>query len=125
MDGATPELAKFHEVLAPKWHAPEGPKRMTDACAAIGDFSAAADAVAKAPPPAKANAAVWTQESKELVDAVAALKIACVESKDSGTFQKAFAQVHQEFHELLEALGGTKGEHEGHEEHEDNENKGY
>ena len=120
MANAPPELLKFHDALAPRWHAAKGPERMSATCGAIGEFTTNADGVAKAPPPAKADAGHWAQEAKELTEAVAALKTAC-DAKDAAQFETAFANVHQEFHELLEATGGKHEEHE--EAHE--EKSGY
>jgi hypothetical protein len=108
MAHATPELMKFHDVLAPRWHAAKGPERMTATCGAIADFSTGADAIAKAP---AGDPGRWAQEAKELTDAVAAMKIVC-ETKDVTKFETAFANVHQEFHELLEVAEGKHEEHE-------------
>ena len=115
LDGAPPELVKFHDTLAPRWHAAKGPERMASTCGAIADFVSGADGVAKATPPAKGNASAWAQESKELTEAVAALKTVC-EAKDAAKFEAAFAGVHQEFHELLEVASAHHEEHEGHDE---------
>src|SRR5262249_14314044 len=80
-----PEMAKFHDVLAPRWHAAKGPQRMKDTCAAIADFQANADALAKATPPTGTDAAAWQTGTKELTDAVTGLKTSC-----DGTDQAAF-----------------------------------
>ena len=123
---APPELVKFHDLLAPRWHAAKGSERMASTCASIADFAAAADAVAKVTP-TKGDAAKWAQEAKELTEAVAALKTKC-DAKDAAGFETAFANKHQEFHELLEVAGGG-GHEERHEmkhemKHED-EKPGY
>jgi hypothetical protein len=98
-----PELAKFHDVLAPHWHAPEGPDRMTGTCSAIPEFQSNTDALAKAAP--AGDAAKWSAGTKELTDAVAGLKAACAAS-DAAAFETAFARVHKGFHGLAEG-----GEH--------------
>jgi hypothetical protein len=100
-----PAVAKFHDVLAPRWHAEQGPKRMQDTCAALPDFHSAADAIGKATPPTTANADVWTTATKGLVDAVAGLDAPCA-ANDSAQFEAAFAKLHDSFHFLLEAAGG-------------------
>ena len=123
MANLPPELAKFHDALAPRWHAPKGAERMTATCGAIAEFTTDADAVAKAAPPAKGDASKWAQEGKELTEAVAALKVTC-DAKDAAGFETAFANMHQEFHELLEAAGEKHEEQEKHEEHEKHEEKG-
>ena len=45
-----PEVVKFHDVLAPRWHAAKGEQRMKDTCAAIADFKTNAAAVETARP---------------------------------------------------------------------------
>src|SRR5256885_5738409 len=68
-EGMPPALDKFHNLLAPRWHAQKGEQRMKDTCGAIGDFKSGADDVGKA----KSDAA-WTTASKALADAVAGLE---------------------------------------------------
>ena len=97
-----PSMGKFHDVLAPHWHAAQGPQRMTDTCAALPDFHATADELAKSTPPTTANADTWTRATKALVDAVAALDSTC-KSNDAAQFETAFAKVHDSFHALMEA----------------------
>jgi hypothetical protein len=99
-----PELEAFHDVLAPRWHAEKGQKRMDDTCAAVPDFQKDADAIAKATPPRSANADAWTNGTKQLVAAVAGLDTAC-KGKDLAAFETAFEKVHESFHVLLEAAG--------------------
>ena len=104
MAGMPPELAKFHDVLAPRWHAAHGPQRMKDTCAALADFTAGADALAKAKPPAGADANAWAAGTKELGDAVTGLKTSC-----DGGDAAAFERVHHSFHALME--GHEHAEH--------------
>jgi len=109
--GMSPELTKFHDLLSPRWHADKGPQRMKDTCAAIADFQTNADALAKAPPPAGADATKWTAGTKDLTESVSALDATC-KSNDATAFEIAFKRVHEGFHGLVE-----NGEH--HEEHEE------
>lgn len=104
MANMPPEMAKFHDVLAPHWHAPKGTQRMTSTCTAIPEFQSNADALAKAAPPAGSEA-TWAAATKELVDAVAGLKAAC-DAVDPNGFETAFERVHKGFHGLMEG-----GEH--------------
>lgn len=97
-----PEMGKFHDVLAPRWHQAQGPARMTDTCSALPDFHANADALAKATPPTTANADTWTNGTRGLVDAVAALDSSC-KANDAAQFETALAKVHDAFHALMEA----------------------
>lgn len=110
-----PELAKFHDVLAPRWHADKGAQRVADTCKAIPDFKANADAIAKATPPRTAHADTWTTGTRALVDAVAGLEHVCSNPDQAVGFDEAFAKVHESFHKLLEASGAMHdegGEHE-------------
>lgn len=115
-EAMTPELTKFHDLLAPLWHADKGPQRIKDTCAAVPQFKTAADEVAKATPPTKANADTWTAATRALVASVSALETAC-QANDSAKFEAAFHDVHESFHRLLEQAGGEQheagsGEHE-------------
>ena len=110
-----PELAKFHDVLAPRWHADKGAQRMKDTCAALPDFHAQADALASMAPPAGSHAEMWTAGTKQLVGAVAGLDAPC-KANDATAFEGAFHQVHQSFHGLLAAAGGEQEGHR-HDEH--------
>ena len=55
-EGLPPEMQAFHDVLAPRWHAAQGPQRLTDTCSAVPQFKSTADAIAVATPPITANA---------------------------------------------------------------------
>ena len=57
-----PEIAKFHDVLAPRWHAEKGPQRMKDTCAAIPDFTRAWRAREGVPPTGMARR--WTNATQ-------------------------------------------------------------
>jgi hypothetical protein len=120
MNAMPPEIAKFHDVIAPRWHAEKGPQRMKDTCAALPELHTSADALAKATPPTTANADNWTTGTRSLVAAVATLDTTC-KSNDATSFETAFAKVHESFHGLMAQAGGHK---EGHEEHEGMEHGG-
>ena len=100
----SPEMTKFHDTLRPLWHAEQGPKRMPDTCAAIGELRAGADAIATATPPTPANADTWTTGTRALVAAVTDLEAAC-KANDAAKFEPAFAKVHDAFHALMMAAG--------------------
>jgi hypothetical protein len=113
MANMPPELMKFHDVLAPRWHADKGPQRMKDTCAAIPDFSAGVTAIATAQPPAGVDGTKWTNSAGELAAAVSKLDETC-KANDAAAFEVAFQKVHETFHGLMGAAGG----HEGKDEHE-------
>ena len=100
-------LAKFHDTLAPRWHAERGAKRTAETCAAIPQFRTDADAVVAATPPPGSDAAVWSAGGKQLSEAVAGLETAC-KANDAAAFDSAFTVVHQRFHGLMEAAGGER-----------------
>jgi hypothetical protein len=115
MAAASPELARFHDTLAPRWHAAHGSQRMTDTCDAILRFHREAEAIAAARAPGKADASAWSTGGRKLTEAVVALDSTC-RSKDAAAFEPAFQRVHEIFHGLMEAAGGHeehgKGEHD-------------
>jgi hypothetical protein len=100
-----PQVAKFHDTLAPRWHAEHGPQRMADTCAAIPQFHADAEAISGAEPPSKGDAGAWSKGGKKLTETVAALDATC-RSKDAEAFEAAFERVHEAFHGVMEAGGG-------------------
>ncbi|HEX7704452.1 MAG TPA: hypothetical protein VF403_27120 [Kofleriaceae bacterium] len=108
----SPELAKFHDVLAPRWHAAKGPERMKSTCDAMPDFTSGATAIAMATPPKGAEDA-WTDRAGKLAAALQDLDATC-KANDATKFETAFEAVHVSFHGLMEASGG---EHEHHDEH--------
>lgn len=106
-----PELDAFHDALAPRWHAPAGPTRHTDACAAVPDFRTRAEAVKGAAAPANASATDWTQAGEKLFASVGALDEAC-KSNDAAKIEPAFSALHDAFHSAMElAVGGHGHEH--------------
>ena len=107
----TPEVKAFHDVLAPRWHAEHGAKRMADTCAALGELRTGAEAIARATPPERAEPADWKGSARELGEAVSALGETC-KANDAGKFEPAFAAVHERFHAVLEAgVGGDQDHH--------------
>ena len=119
MAGMPPPVAKFHDTLAPRWHAVHGRQRMTETCAAIAQLRADADAIIAAPPPSGADAAAWSAGGKELAEAVAGLGATC-KASDAAAFEPAFTRVHERFHGVMAAAGGKRDDHDGdeHGEHE-------
>jgi hypothetical protein len=110
-----PQVAAFHDALAPRWHAPHGPQRMTDTCAAVPSFRGDAEAIAAAQPPAGGDAAAWSTGGKQLAEAVAALDTTC-KASDAAAFEPAFERVHTAFHHVM-AAAGAHHEEPGTDEH--------
>jgi hypothetical protein len=113
MAGMPPKIAKFHATLAPRWHAAQGPQRMTDTCATVAELRGEADAIAAADPPGGSDAAAWSAGGKQLALAVLALDRAC-KASDGAAFEAAFAEVHERFHDVLALAGGEHEHDEGH-----------
>jgi len=105
-----PEVTHFHDTLAPRWHAEHTPQRMTDTCAAIGQFHADATAIVDAAAPKGADPQAWASGGRELDAAVAGLDKAC-QGKDAAAFEAAFEKVHHSFHRVMESSGGEHHEH--------------
>jgi hypothetical protein len=122
MAAMPPSIAKFHETLAPRWHAPQGPQRMADACAAIGQLHADAGAIVAAPPPAGATPGSWSATGQQLAEAVTALEATC-KAGDATAFEPAFMRVHTSFHHAMEAAMPKHGDHDEHGEHGEHEHK--
>ena len=93
-DETPPQLTRFHDTLAPRWHAARGPQRTADTCAAIPQLHANAEAIAVAEAPTKGDAAAWSRNGKKLTEAVVALELTC-KNKDAEAFETAFARVHE------------------------------
>lgn len=104
-----PELQKFHDVFAPLWHQTQGPDRMNATCSAVAELQTDADVVAKATPPATANADKWTEGTRALVAGVTSVADAC-KAKDTGKFETALNAVHEALHGLMMQAG--MGDHE-------------
>jgi len=96
----SPEVAKFHEALSPRWHAAKGEQRMKDTCGAVAELRTDADAISKAKP--AGDPAAWTTHTQDLSDAVSALDATC-QSNDATAFELAFEKVHTSFHAVMEA----------------------
>lgn len=101
----SPQISKFHDTLAPRWHAQPGPQRMADTCAAIPQFHADAEAIAVAEAPSGGDAAAWSSGGKQLIEAIAGLDATC-KAKDATAFEPAFERVHGTFHRVMMAGGG-------------------
>jgi len=96
----SPELHRFHEILAPRWHAEAGEARTKDTCAAIPDFRAGAQAIAAAPP-AGVDAAAWKAGAAALGARVDALDAACKPAA-AAEFEARFSALHDAFHHQME-----------------------
>jgi hypothetical protein len=115
-----PEVKKFHDALAPRWHAEHGPRRMADTCAAIPELQGDAEALVAARPPSGARPDDWAASGRRLGDAVAALDATC-KASDATAFEPAFMAVHDRFHAVMAAAGAhheDHGDHSGHEKAE-------
>jgi hypothetical protein len=93
-------IDKFHEQLAPLWHAPESPKRVTDTCAAAGTLHGLANDIVMAGA-GEGTAPDYLDATHKLVDAVAALHKECG-TADRKDFAAKFAAVHEAFHAVAE-----------------------
>lgn len=124
MNEISPPLAKFHDTLAPRWHAKHGPQRIADTCGAMAQFHADADALAASTPPSGADTTAWAGGGKQLTASVAALDAAC-HASDAAAFEQAFARVHRDFHAMMEAAGGHEVDesHERHDSHDEHAHK--
>jgi hypothetical protein len=88
MEDMPANLAQFHDVLVPLWHAPPGPARAQRTCEAIGDLKRHATEIAGA---------------QELTAAIGELEHVCMTKGGDQAFDAAFGKVHDSFHHVLEA----------------------
>jgi len=88
MENMSPALARFHDLLAPLWHAPPGTARVQSTCEAIGDFKKRAADVPNA---------------QDLTAAIGELEKVCIAKGSDKDFDAAFGKVHDAFHHALEA----------------------
>jgi hypothetical protein len=117
MAAMPPSVAKFHDTLAPRWHAEHGPARMADTCGAIGQLKADASAIVAAPVPDGANPASWSAGGSQLVEAVGSLEATC-KAKDAAAFEPAFERVHTSFHHVMQAASMHDEHGDAHHDHE-------
>jgi hypothetical protein len=93
-------IAKFHDRLAPLWHAPEGAKRVTDTCAAAGELHGLANDIVMAGA-GEGTKPDYLDATHKLVEAVAALHKECG-TADRKDFAARFGAVHEAFHAVAE-----------------------
>jgi hypothetical protein len=98
-------IDRFHDKLAPLWHADESPERIADTCGAVADLHGIAQEILTAGPPAGA-AADFADAAQALEQSVGALHGECdtAERKD---FQAKFTVVHDAFHAVADKSGSA------------------
>lgn len=100
----TPEMARFHDVLAPLWHAEAGPQRVDDTCEASGHMLDLSNDIQKAPTPEGADETAWIEAVQTLMIDITHLQDACPQVPGGVTFDDAFTNVHESFHALMAVL---------------------
>jgi hypothetical protein len=100
----TPEMAGFHDVLAPLWHADPGPDREANACDNGGELLNAAAAIQDAGPPEGVSGGDWDANVQVLMLSIQDLMDTCSGSSKNLTFDQAFGAVHDGFHGLMDLL---------------------
>lgn len=82
------DVDTFHAALAPIWHARPGPDRLPNACAKVDELGGLASAIR-------------SSDASKLVASIATMKSAC--QGKLGDVDAAFYDVHEAFHNLIEA----------------------
>ena len=102
----SPEVGAFHDLMAPKWHAPAGDARQADTCGAVVAFKDAAAKIGAAAVPAKAAAqeGSWHNAVADLNIAIGGLESACA-AAGRPSFDAAFQDLHDAFHRLVALVG--------------------
>lgn len=106
--GMPADVTRFHDELAPLYHAAPGPDRVEAACGAMGDFNELIGNLEQAPPPADVDAVAWGERVGELRGSIGAFGIDCVEN-DRKEFDARFETLHDSFHALIELLPHHEG----------------
>lgn len=83
-----PDVAAFHEVLAPLWHAPESAERTKAICAKQGDLTVIAKKIK-------------SQDPANLLKTLSSLSDSCAGKQ--ATVAATFSSVHDAFHLLIDA----------------------
>ncbi len=98
-------VTDFHEVLRPVWHSPEGPDRLTNACAASANLLRHAQAIVAGavPEAARANEAGWRTAATSLQTDTQALVTECGTPQHASVADR-LATLHTSFHRLIELL---------------------
>jgi len=96
-----PELAGFHDILAPLWHS-QAADRPAQTCQRAGDMLDAGRRIQAAPVPAGADPTAWQTGVRDLLAAVQALQGDC--SSGGAQFDARFGAVHENFHHLMELV---------------------
>lgn len=99
------EIDSFHETLAPVWHAPAGPERSKNACAAVPKMKEQAAAIVGR---ARADHAGWEGNANALAGAVDKLGAAC--AAGATDLDADFGAVHDAYHALMAAAMGKEGD---------------
>ncbi len=111
-----PEVAAFHDVMKPNWHAEPGEARTAATCDAVPEFKAKAQGIGEGSAPEGVEAGAWTQAAAGLSAAVQSLETSC--GGDRSDFDASFKSVHDAFHALIKLTGhggkGHGGKGEGH-----------
>lgn len=92
-----PALSRFHDALAPLWHARRDAQWAANACAAAGELDRRAQATAQAAPPQGMSAEEYAAGAGRLAAAVTALAEACAAGAQ-GEVEARMAEVHRAFH---------------------------
>jgi hypothetical protein len=103
-------ISRFHDVLAPLWHAEAGEARTERTCGSIDSLRARVEEVRTTPPPAAAEGdpAGWQVATDSLGQSVEELGTECA-AEGRPAFEERLAAVHEAFHALAErAHGGAE-----------------
>lgn len=108
-DGLPPEVAAFHDRLAPLYHAEPGKARTEETCAAVPDFNALVDNLGRAPAPPTVDATAWGEHVGTLRGSVGELAADC--GNGAAGFDAKFETLHDSFHALIEMLPEAEEHH--------------
>lgn len=96
-----PDVAAFHDVMAPLWHAPAGEQRAQETCVQSSQLVANVSIIQQSGTPANVKADKWSQAVTSLTQAVTELEQQC---DDKNSPEPALGEVHEAFHHLVKLL---------------------
>lgn len=96
------EVADFHHVLSPLWHAPSGSQRILEICKQYPTLMARLETIAAAESPKNVSPEKWKKATKNLRQVLFPIGTYCDKKLNP---EYAFANVHHGFHELVDLIG--------------------
>ena len=96
------EVAAFHDVFSPLWHASPGDQRILQICKQYPTLMTRLETIRAARSPKNVSPKKWEKAIKNLHQVLDPIEAYCANNRNP---EYAFANVHHGFHELVELIG--------------------